>query len=91
TYKAQIDQLNTRKAQLQAQLQPMYAKLDADSKAPKADRAALQAEYAQIQQLGQAGDQELQQIVEPINLARQFVLEQIGDKLEAATQAAMTK
>jgi len=91
TYKAQIDQANTRKAQIQAQIKPLYEKLDADAKAPKADRAQLQAEYAQIQQLEQAGERELQQIIEPVNLARQFVLETIGDKLDAATQAAMTK
>lgn len=90
-YKAQIDQANTRKVQLQAQLKPMYEKLDADAKGGKTDRAALQAEYAQIEQIQQAGEHELQQIVEPVNLARQYVLEQIGDKLDSATQAAMTK
>jgi Skp family chaperone for outer membrane proteins len=91
TYKAQIDQASMRKAQIQAQLKPMYEKLDADAKAPKADRAQLQAEYAQIQQLEQAGQRELQQIIEPEKLAEQYVLEQIADKLEPATQAAMTK
>jgi Skp family chaperone for outer membrane proteins len=90
-YKPQIDQANTRKAQLQAQLKPMYDKLDADAKGGKVDRGALQAEYAQIQQIQEAGERELQQIVEPANLARQYVLEQIGDKLDAATQVAMTK
>jgi Skp family chaperone for outer membrane proteins len=91
TYKAQIDQANTRKAQIQAQIKPMVDKLDADAKAPNANRSALQAEYAQIQQIQEAGEHELQQIIEPVNLARQYVLEQIGDKLDAATQAAMTK
>ena len=90
-YKAQIDQAQTRKAQLQAQLKPMYEKLDADAKSGKVERSALQAEYAQIQQIQEAGERELQQIVEPANLARQYILEQIGDKLEVATQAAMTK
>ncbi|WP_353227563.1 OmpH family outer membrane protein [Novosphingobium sp.] len=91
TYKAQIDQANTRKAQIQAQIKPLYDKLDADAKVPNADRTKLQAQYAQIQQLEQAGERELQQIIEPVNLARQYALEQIGDKLDAATQAAMTK
>lgn len=90
-YKPQIDAANTRKAQLQVQLKPMYAKLDADAKGGKMERGALQAEYAQIQQIQEAGERELQQIVEPANLARQYVLEQIGDKLEVATQAAMVK
>ena len=80
TYKAQIDQANTRKNQITAQLQPLYAKLEADSKAPKPDQAALRQQYAQIQQ-----------ILEPLQLSEQYVLEQIGDKLDDATQSAMTK
>lgn len=91
TYKAQIDQANTRKSQIQAQLKPMYEKLDGEAKAGKTDKAVMQAEYAQIQQIEQSGERELQQIIEPVNLARQYALEQIGDKLDAAMQAAMTK
>jgi Skp family chaperone for outer membrane proteins len=91
TYKAQIDQANTRKSQITAQLKPLYEKLDADSKAPKPDRTLLQTEYGQIQQIEQAGEREIQQLVEPVNLAQQYVLEQISDKLDQATQQAMTK
>lgn len=91
TYKAQIDQANTRKNQITAQLQPLYAKLEADSKAPKPDQAALRQQYAQIQQIEQAGQREIQQILEPLQLSEQYVLEQIGDKLDDATQSAMTK
>lgn len=91
TYKAQIDQANTRKSQITAQLKPLYEKLDADSKAAKPDRTLLQTEYGQIQQIEQAGEREIQQLVEPVNLAQQYVLEQIGDKLDQATQQAMTK
>ena len=91
TYKAQLDQAATRRAQIIAQLKPLQDKLDADARGPKPDRAALQAQYAQIQQLEQAGQRELQQIIEPEKLAEQYVLEQIADKLDAATQAAMTK
>lgn len=91
TYKAQLDQAATRRAQIIAQIKPLQDKLDADARGPKPDRAALQAQYAQIQQLEQAGQRELQGIIEPEKLAEQFVLEQIADKLDAATQAAMTK
>ncbi|EGD57715.1 hypothetical protein Y88_3041 [Novosphingobium nitrogenifigens DSM 19370] len=91
TYKAQIDQYNTRKAQIQAQIQPLVAKYEADAKSPKPDQAALRTQAAQIQQIQEAGERELQQIGEPINLAQQFVTEQISEKLDAATQAAMTK
>ena len=91
TYKAQLDQVNIRRNQIAAQLKPLYDKFEADQKVAKPDRAALEAQAAQIQQLEQAGQRELQQIAEPVNVAQQYVLEQIGDKLSAATQAAMTK
>lgn len=91
TYKLQIDQANARKAQIEAQLKPLIDKLQADSKAANPNRAALQAQYEQIQQIEQAGQAEIQKILEPLNLSQQYVLEQIGDKLDAATQAAMDK
>lgn len=91
TYKPQIDQANVRKGQIEAQLRPLIAKLEADSKAASPNRAALQAQYEQIQQIQQAGEAEIQKILEPLNLSQQYVLEQIGDKLDGATQAAMDK
>lgn len=91
TYKAQIDQANTRKAQITAQLKPLYEKLDADSKAPNPNRTALQQQYAQIQEIEQAGEREIQGLVEPINIAQQYVLEQIQDKLDQAMGQAMAK
>jgi len=91
TYKPQIDQANVRKGQIEAQLRPLITKLEADSKAAAPNRAALQQQYEQIQQIQQAGEAEIQKILEPLNLSQQYVLEQIGDKLDAATQAAMDK
>ena len=91
TYKAQIDQANTRRNQIAAQLKPLYDKFEADQKGPKPDAAALRTQAAQIQQLEQSGEREMQQLIEPVNLAQQYVIEQIGDKLDQATQAAMTK
>ncbi|MCY1671262.1 OmpH family outer membrane protein [Novosphingobium sp. SL115] len=91
TYKPQIDQANARKGQIEAQLKPLIAKLEADSKVAAPNRAALQQQYEQIQQIEQAGQAEIQKILEPLNLSQQYVLEQIGDKLDAATQAAMDK
>ncbi|MCX7283007.1 MAG: OmpH family outer membrane protein [Novosphingobium sp.] len=91
TYKPQIDQANARKTQIEAQLKPLIDKLQADSRAANPNRAALQQQYEQIQQIEQAGQAEIQKILEPLNLSQQYVLEQIGDKLDAATQAAMDK
>lgn len=91
TYKPQLDQVNIRRSQIAAQLKPLYDKFEADQKVAKPVQAALEAQAAQIQQLEQAAQRELQQIAEPVNVAQQYVLEQISDKLSAATQAAMTK
>jgi len=91
TYKANLDQVNVRRSQIAAQLKPLYDKFEADQKAAKPDRASLEAQAGQIQQIEQSAQRELQQIAEPVNVAQQYVLEQISDKLSAATQAAMTK
>ncbi len=91
TYKAQFDQVKARRAAIRAQIKPLADKFIADRKAPNPVTATLQAEYAQIQQIQQQGQQELEQLIEPVNLAKQYVLEQILAKLDDATQAAMTK
>ena len=93
TYKAQIDQANVRKTQIEAQLRPMATKLQADAQAPNAaaNQAALQQQYAQIQQIEQSGQNEINQILQPVALSRAYVVEQIGDKLELATKNAMAK
>lgn len=91
TYKAQIDAVNTRRNQVTAQLKPLYDKFEADQKAAKPDQASLRTQAAQIQQLEQSAEREIQQMAEPLNVAQQYIIEQISDKLTAATQAAMTK
>lgn len=91
TYKPTIDAAQTRKGQIEAQLKPLYDKLDADAKNPKADRNALQQQAVQIRQIEAAGQQELQQMLAPIDQSRQYVLEQIEDKLGTAMQQAMGK
>ena len=91
TYKAQIDQANARKTQIEAQLRPMAAKLQSDAQAASPNQAALQQQYGQIQQIEQAGQNEINQILQPVALSRAYVVEQIGDKLEQATKNAMTR
>lgn len=90
TYKAQLDQATARRDQLSAQLQPMYDKIRADQQANVA-QAILQQQAEQIQQIEQAGQRELTQIVQPVALSRAYVQEQIEDKLDEAVQAAATK
>jgi Skp family chaperone for outer membrane proteins len=91
TYKAQIDQANTRKTQIEAQLRPLGTKFEADARAANPNQASLQQQYNQIQQIEAAGQQEINQILSPIALSRAYVVEQISDRLEAATRQAMAK
>ncbi|MCJ2181320.1 OmpH family outer membrane protein [Novosphingobium sp. 1949] len=91
TYKAQIDQAKSRKAAIEAQLQPLITKYQTDSQAAKPNEAALQQQGQQIQQIQQQGQQELQQILAPVSLSRAYVSEQIEDKLNDAIKNAMEK
>ncbi len=95
TYKAQFDAAEARRAAITAQLQPMVEKFNRESQAPNAStpavQASLQGQAQTIQRIQQAGQAELQKMLEPVALSEAYVQEQIGDKLNAAIQAAMAK
>jgi len=93
TYKAQIDQANARRAAIATQLQPMYDKLQNESRAANAaqNAASLQQQYNQIQQIEASGQQELNQILGPVQLSQAYVEEQITDQLATAIQNAAAK
>ncbi|MXP24631.1 OmpH family outer membrane protein [Altererythrobacter indicus] len=91
TYQAQIQQATQRRDQIQAELDPLIKKLQADSQAANANQQALQQQAAQIQQREQAGQRELQQILAPYSLSQAYIEEQINDKLMDAVQAAAKK
>ena len=69
TYAAQIQQAETRRAALQAQLGPMVDAFNAARQQPNADQAALQQQAVQIQTLQQNGQAELQQMMAPLALS----------------------
>jgi len=91
TYKAQYDQATALKAQIDAQLKPLYEKANADSQAANPDNASLQQQVVQIRQIEQQGQQQINQILQPVALSEAYVLEQIQDKLDQAVKNAMTK
>lgn len=91
TYKAQIDQAKAHKAQVEGQLQALGAKIKAASEAPTPDRNAINLQVQQYQQMQQAGEQQLQQILRPVSLSEAYVNEQIDDKMEQAIKTAMEK
>ena len=88
TYAAQIQQAETRRAALQAQLQPLADAFNAAQQAPNADVNSLQQQATRIQTLQQQGQAELQQLLAPVALSQAYVEEQIQDQLGTAIQNA---
>ena len=91
TFKTQIDAANQRRQQLIAQLQPLVDKYNRDRAAPSADQAALRQQAEQINRNQTAGNQQINQLLEPVRASETYVKEQIEDKLAAAIQSAMIK
>lgn len=90
TYKPQIDAAEARRAAIAAQLQPLITKFNADRQA-NPNNAALNTQAQTIQQIQQSGQQELQQLVQPIALSQAYVTEQIEERLDTAVQNAAKK
>jgi Skp family chaperone for outer membrane proteins len=86
TYKAQLDQADARGKAIQAELQPLAQQFDTARRAPNANQAALQQQYASIQAKQQAGQQELARITAPAERAQQYAIEQIQSHLGEAVQ-----
>jgi Skp family chaperone for outer membrane proteins len=96
TYKASIDSFNARQTALQTELKQKQDALQAAVTAagqtpPPAKQTELQTQYAALQRRAQEAQAELQQLEQPIALARSYVIEQIGAKLSDAMTAFMTK
>jgi hypothetical protein len=66
-------------------------KYNRDRTAPNADQAALRQQAEQINRTQTAGNQAINQILEPARASEIYVKEQIEDKLAAAIQSAMIK
>lgn len=90
TYKAQIDQQNTRGQTLQAELNVLIAKYNEESKKTPANQTALQAAAKAVQDKRQAASAELNQIGAPVDLAIAYVEDQISVRMNEAIKAAMT-
>lgn len=91
TYKAQYDQATALKAQIDAQLKPLYEKANADAQAENPDNASLQQQVVAIRQIEQQGQEQINQVLQPVALSEAYVLEQIQDQLDQAVKNAMNK
>ncbi|MFM5884753.1 MAG: OmpH family outer membrane protein [Novosphingobium sp.] len=91
TYKATIDQAQARGKALQTQIQTLNAKLQKDAAAPGANRAALEQQAAALQKMQESGQAELNNIIKPVVYSREYVKEQIEEKMDAAVKAVMAR
>lgn len=89
TYKAQIDQANTRRQALTTELQPLVAAYQKAAAAPGATEASLRTQAQAIQTREQSANAELQRLTAPASRAQAYALEQISAKLPDAVTAAV--
>lgn len=89
TYKTQLDQANTRRTAIQAELQPLVTAYQTAARAPGASEASLRPQAQAIQTKQQAAQQELGRLTQPAQRAESYAIEQISGKLNDAVQAAV--
>lgn len=90
TYKANIDQFNSRKSALDTELKTKQASLEAGLKAANGKPTpALQTQYEELQKRSQQAQAELQGIGRPIALAQAYIEEQISARLNEALKNTM--
>jgi Skp family chaperone for outer membrane proteins len=90
TYKAQIDQQQTRGQTLQAEINVLIAKYNEEAKKTPQNQSTLQAAAKAVQDKRQAAQTELGQIGAPVDLAIAYVEDQISVRMNEAIKAAMT-
>jgi len=90
TYKATYDQIESRSRVLQAELNAMIVKYQADQKT-NPNNPTLATQGKAIQDKQRAAQEELGKLSDPLERVNAYVLEQIDSKLDAAVTAAMGK
>ncbi len=92
TYKAQLDQAETRRQAIARELQPLVTAFQTAQRAPTPNAATLQTQAQTIQARETAANQELARLTQPAQRAQQYVIEQIQAKLgDAVTNAVRAK
>ena len=89
TYKAQLDQAETRRQAVARELQPLVTAFQTAQRAPGATDAALRPQAQAIQARENAANQELARLTQPAQRAQQYAIEQIQAKLSDAVTAAV--
>jgi Skp family chaperone for outer membrane proteins len=87
TYKAQLDQANTRREAITRELQPLVTAFQTASQQPNANQAALQTQANTIRTREQTAQTELTRLTAPAQRAQAYAIEQISNRLPEAVQA----
>ena len=90
TYKAQIDQQQSRGQTLQAEVNVLIAKYNEEIKKTPRNETAIAAAGKAVQDKQRAAQTELGQIGAPVDLAIAYVEDQISVRMNEAIKAAMT-
>lgn len=90
TYKAQIDQQQSRGQTLQAEMNVLIAKYNEEARKTPQNQAAVQAAAKAVQDKQQAAQAELARIGAPVELAIAYVEDQISVRMNEAIRGAMT-
>src|SRR3546814_4515739 len=89
TYKAQIDQAETRGQTLQAELNVLVARYNEEAKKTPQNQAGLQAAAKAGQDKRQSATEELAKINAPVELAIPYAEDQISVRITEAHKAAL--
>ncbi len=90
-YKNQISMAESRRKQINGQIEPLVKKFRDDQSTGSATESELQLQAQTIQSLQQSAIQELNTMLAPVARSEAYVNEQIGDALGKAIIAAMDK
>lgn len=90
-YKNQITMAESRRKQINSQIEPLVKKFREDQSQGSATEGELQLQAQTIQSLQQSGVQELNTMLAPVAMSEAYVNEQISDVLSKAIVAAMDK
>ncbi len=90
TYAPQLAELQTRRTVLQAELQTLYTTVETEQNRTPQNRTALETAARNFQARQASAEQEIQRIGAPLELARQYVIEQITLQISPAVTTART-
>lgn len=85
-YAQDIQQYQQLQQSLSGQLKPLYDQANAEQGKPQPNKQVLQQLVSQINEIEGRGEAQLKQVLQPIEIAKAFVAEQLLERVDAATK-----